>query len=259
MEVSTGEVEIVATGRAYPIRCFVDSDFWEKLRAQLIIQASAVLGADSNSTTSAVWSEALVLIKKSFSDFGPDEIIQAFRLAAANRLSCDVTAYRGVFTTSILGDILSAYRVWRNKIVAELVEIEHREKEEKAKEAKRQAFELQRIELLQEFEALQKKNNKYRSHHDLPAILCRIVSSAGLLEVIPRGEKGGHWIAAKKFTVEDFKRKNQRNEVGKFTAAWHTWNLLEENEDELPETLTLAAQTDYSRRLVFSLIATYEN
>lgn len=71
-----------------------------------------------------VFQEMTEFVFLKFSHLGVMEIREAFRLAAAKEIAADLSAYYGFFTIKALGDVLRAYNLYRNKVVAEMQQIE---------------------------------------------------------------------------------------------------------------------------------------
>lgn len=81
------------------------------------------------------FEEMAVFFMDRFGDLNAGELREAFRLGAAGELGeLDMRAYHGIFSIVALGDVLTAYRAYRSRIVNACAKAER-----EAAEAKRQA------------------------------------------------------------------------------------------------------------------------
>lgn len=103
-----------------------------------------------------LFGEAVEFVMTRFGSLGVSEIREAFRLAAAGELGdVDMKAYYGQFTIVILGAVLTAYVLYRRRVVAaiERAEAEQREAERDAARSQdwdERAWAEQRLSVLRE-------------------------------------------------------------------------------------------------------------
>jgi len=90
--------------------------FWTKARFTLS-ECSMMLGSKAAPTDEEYFLLKKVLIE-SFIDFSPEEILIAFNKLIAGKLSCEFDKY-GKLSAAYLGQVLLAYRDYRNKALAE--------------------------------------------------------------------------------------------------------------------------------------------
>lgn len=69
-------------------------------------------------TDDSIFDEAVDFVLLRFGHIGVSEIREAFRLAASKEIDADLTTYYGQFTIKVLGDVLSAYNLYRNRALA---------------------------------------------------------------------------------------------------------------------------------------------
>ncbi len=74
-------------------------------------------GGQSNLSKSML-SECCEFFKQKFSGLAPEEIVTAFRMAAARELDVDAALYGGNFNVERLGGVLAAYKLHRNKAMS---------------------------------------------------------------------------------------------------------------------------------------------
>lgn len=77
---------------------------------------SAYCGATSDGTHSGVVAECVALMTHKFSHMSIHEIREAFRLAAINEIDVDLTAYKGVATVFVFGQVMSKYDAIRKPV-----------------------------------------------------------------------------------------------------------------------------------------------
>ena len=76
-----------------------------------------------------MYEEAVRFTMARFGHLNPEEIKQAFSLGAAGALDVNMATYYGIFTVSMLGEILLAYDNYRSRIVMEILRVEREQQE----------------------------------------------------------------------------------------------------------------------------------
>ena len=87
------------------------------LAAELEFCAISYCGAAK--TDDLVFDEVVLFVMDRFGHLGLKEIRESFRLAAANEFEVDLSTYYGLFTVKLMGDILTGYNRYRNRVVQE--------------------------------------------------------------------------------------------------------------------------------------------
>ncbi len=97
-------------------------DILDALSVTLPVCAELYCGINKNDFNEDVLVESIAFIYRNYNTIGVTEIKQAFELSATNKLNVNMTAYSGKFNISMLGDILSAYVLERNKVLNKLLD-----------------------------------------------------------------------------------------------------------------------------------------
>lgn len=132
--------------------------------------------------------ESCRFVLDQFSWISVHEIELAFKLSASNTFeNVEMKAYGGIFTIAMLGDILTAYKIYRNKIIQKF-EIENDKiiQEENQKEIDRKNAEARLIIKNNIDKAIElRKNNEYlwECWQDVPAHYAKIALEHGFIEI----------------------------------------------------------------------------
>ena len=97
-------------------------------------------GMKVDDTSEALIRESAKFIQSNYKDLGIDEILLAFELAAQSKFSgVNIKAYGGIFSISIIGDVIEAYKTYRGKIIYKVLDEQEKiEKSQKFEEEKDQ-------------------------------------------------------------------------------------------------------------------------
>lgn len=135
---------VVANGMAKPIRLDCKSpDFNQRLSVVLTVSLVHYCGMQEENMDLAWTKEVYEFITKSFGDLGVNEVQEAFRLAASKVIDVDISAYHGRLTLKTLGELLYAYKKFRDPIKVELLKTQEqrqREDEEEQDRIKKQQY-----------------------------------------------------------------------------------------------------------------------
>lgn len=106
-------------------------------------------------TSEMVFDECVEFLATQFGALNIGEVRHAFRLAAAGELGeVNLKAYHGVFTVAMLGEVLTAYMVYRGRIVAEVSRLESEIRQETRERPDLSGWEDERLEFLRNKEGL---------------------------------------------------------------------------------------------------------
>ena len=251
-EVSNQEISRLIEWRKAPVREMPAEMFKQAAGAAIRYVATGYTGAN-DSTPEMVYIECTALLRQKFGSLAPEEVKEAFRLAAANRIDVNMTAYRGVFTVAMFGDVLDAYMKRRNKIIAA---IETAKAEAEAEEEyKRKRFEWNRqADLAYDAFLLQRKENtQYRSWKDIPAGFDMVCVHRGAFDDVTETQKRAIYAQAKAAALEQVKYAAQNIEYP--IEREEAQRILREVEaGGYPETLIQKSHVIYGKMLVFSLL-----
>ena len=152
-----------------------------------------------------ILEECSSLIKSYFAMLGVGELREAFQMAAAGELpNQDFKIYYGKFNAEILSSVLRAYRSYRQKVVAQLVEYQSRqsqaELDNRQHEQKRLAFDATFPDLVKDAKA----KKKYSSWHSVPVFWYHVAQRLGILKM-DRAEKEVIWKEAQPLAIQSLK------------------------------------------------------
>jgi hypothetical protein len=144
-QYSPSSRSVVAFGLTKPMRVDVHSvDFNNRLSIVLTVACVHYCGAKEESLDSAFIKEVYDFLLQKFGGLGVNEIQEAFRLAAANVIDVDISAYNGRVTIKTIGDVLAKYSRYRDPIKKELMreqELNAMREQEDEQQRKHQEFE----------------------------------------------------------------------------------------------------------------------
>lgn len=250
-------VEAAASG--YTVGAMVRADAVNAalfIRTEIKFCASTYCAATN--TENSTLDECARLVSLHYTHLSPDEIREAFRLAAIGTLDVDLNSYHGLFSVRMLGSVLSAYDDHRTYAARQIRARMKAEEDEKMNEARARELRAQVPTVEELYSQLVKRNTQYRTWHDVPGWFARLVVSRDL-PGFSLEEKGEAWRNAKHYVcarvgayIEETKDRDQRR---RYIAAR---DKINSNPDYFPDELKTDAEEVYSKTLTFSKIANYE-
>lgn len=216
--------------------------------------AASYCGAD-RSTMAAVYDECAYLLRQKFGHFAAEEVREAFRMAAANRIEADLTAYGGRFTVAMFGDVLTAYAKHRAKIVAALEAQKAAQAEASRLEKRREHGRLMLERFLAEFEQMRNENNRFARWQDIPAGTDEALKNRGVFDAVSKSDKAFWWLEAKREAVRELRELEGSGADLQWAAR--IVRRCECNPDQFPPELMPRATVIYGKMLAFSLLAPY--
>jgi len=252
---SWNEVEQTEKWRALPVRNMDAREYASAAKLVIDYVSTTYCGASEAGTLENTYRECAALFRQKFAGLCTEEIREAFRLAAANRIEANMVAYGGRFTVAMFGDILTAYSNHRAKIVAAIEAEKSASEAEKAEQAKRAAWQAQTELFVQEFEALKTENTKYRKWSDLPAGTDAILRNRGAFDNIPDKDKKFFWLESKRQAVVE--TRDLAKSGANIIWAIRIVKWCEGNPEDFPEELRPQAEVIYGKMLAFSLLAPF--
>lgn len=219
--------------------------------------AETYCGADIKSAVNVkVFGECVKLLRSKFGELGVVEIHEAFSMAAAQKIKADLTAYGGKFTVAMFGNVLSAYRTFRNAILHKMSEghgVLEREAEAALIEQKREAY---RLHVLGEFARLKNVNKQISKPEDVSLGWARILSDEGL--IAPDGEL---WVQTKLDVRRQFMASIAAGQpditIGSAQYCRRLAQRLTDDSELFPSDLRQRAVILYGRRLIYKELAAY--
>jgi hypothetical protein len=155
-----------------------------------------------------VLSECVKFTYKYYKDLGILELKEAFEMAANNKFDkVNIKAFYGQFNISMLGDILSAYKSERNKVLNKIMyEHERAISGESFMDIIEHKNYVARQEVIAEFKAeIEKKRNgkelKYKTVDNIRIHWPRILIDKGIIE-LPESRKRELWNEAKELVMK---------------------------------------------------------
>lgn len=126
--------EKIILGMVDPIRNYDKNEIKDPIYVNLSKCAILYCGAKDGATPIEVFQESARCIVTYHSWIGFHEIEEAFRLASMNMIdNVQMKAYGGVFSVSMIGDILTSYKNYRNSVIQNFEKEKYKiEKEESA-------------------------------------------------------------------------------------------------------------------------------
>jgi hypothetical protein len=195
-------------GYEYPMRNQNDTELGPALGAALSICAEVYCGIKENTLNQNILIECSKFVYKYYKDLGLLEIREAFEMCANNKFEkVNMKAFYGQFNVSMLGDILSAYKSDRNKVLNKILyEHERAISGESFMDIVEHKNYVARQEVIAEFKAeIEKKRNgkelKYKTVDEIRIHWPRILIDKGIIE-LPESRKRELWNEAKDLVMK---------------------------------------------------------
>jgi hypothetical protein len=215
------------------------------------IQTAAVsyCGADPDRTSEVVWSECLEQAKRFFADVTVDEILEAFRLAAAGQYpDVNLAAYRGQMTATIFCEVLAAYTTDRNKVKIAVDKVLGQWTQDNLKDAVERKNELARMQVVKDFKELRDKvaagKTPVPDVEEIRLFWFDFLKDTGLLD-LPREVKVVLWDKALDLVKIDLSKPSDRYEANTFRALF---KQLEAG--TIPNTVQGKREAKYKRLII---------
>jgi hypothetical protein len=187
LSINESRANLIITGFYSPIREMTSDDIALKVSAVIALCAKLYCGMKEQGTIVETIQECTRLVYKKFGSMGIHEIREAFLMASANEFeNVSMTAYYGTFTVSMLGDILSAYSKYRNRVISKFIDLKNQHEEQKRieeeREIKNKAALEKTIEEIKNAIEMAKNGESYWEHWEkIPVRYGEIAVKAGLI------------------------------------------------------------------------------
>ena len=199
-------------GYEYPMRNQNDKELGPAIGAALSLCAEIYCGIKENTMNENVLVECSKFVYKYYKDLGILELKEAFEMAANNKFErINMKAFYGQFNVSMLGDILSAYKSERNKVLNKIMyEHERAVSGESFMDIIEHKNYVARQEVIAEFKAeMEKRKNgqelKYKTIDDIRIHWPRILIDHGIIE-LPIERKREIWNEAKELVMKKLRK-----------------------------------------------------
>jgi len=253
LDIKPQRLKLILKADGYPISEMDKKDVALNVSATLAICSSIYCGMQTSKTTELLFQEATNFVYKFYSYLGIEEIKEAFAMSSANYFDgIDMKAYFGTFTIAMLGDILTAYGNYRNKVIFKTQqEFEKQNAEQKRNEKISELSALHRVEVLKKLSEAKGKN-LYESYEQIPTYYCQILIDNNLLN-IAHERKVQIWEQAKELSKREFQLI--AGNTNRIFEAKSARNILEQITSGLEnQNFKDSATRIYSKLLVFEYL-----
>lgn len=217
----------------------------------LKIEQAAAAYCGAPNTDRATIDECVRFVFAQYGSLNPDEITEAFRMAASGKTDASLEAYHGQFTVKILGSVLSDYMDYRSALA----------REARSRQAAREAqeeYQRRQEKMLEEHgtaadQIARMSRDRYKAWQDVPGWLARIAVKDGLIN-LSIDEKAEAWKTAKAYVVNRIPAmimEADRQEREKWLKAADS---VKADPDIFPEVLKEEASTVYAQMLLHNKI-----
>lgn len=200
------------TGFDNPMKNQDDREIGIALGLSLSVCAEIYCGIKEDTLNKAVLVECTKFVYRHYRDLGLKEIKEAFDMCANNKFdSVNMKAFYGQFNVSMLGDILSAYKSERNKVLNKIMyEHERAVSGESFMDIIEHKNYVARQEVIAEFkEQMERRKNglelKYKTVDDIRIHWPRILIDHGIIE-LPLERKREIWNEAKELVMKKLRK-----------------------------------------------------
>jgi hypothetical protein len=230
------------------------TDIVNSVSAMVVICAKMYSGMQEDKMLPESIQECVRFIYKNFAMLGVQEIREAFSMAAANYWDgITLSSFYGQFTIAMLGDILSAYLKFRNKILSDIINLKemHDMKVQEAarrEEKNRMAINAVLEDLYEKLIGMQSGQEiEWDSWHDVPAFYAEIACANGFIED-DKTFKSQIWEQAKQLAKSEL--IEQSRDLSNLTQARQAKQKLMQNAEATIEP----AKRIYSKLLVWEYL-----
>ena len=208
-------------GYQTPMRIMNQDDLTDSLSLTLPLCAELYCGIRKNEFNETVLLESMRFVLKYYADLGVIEIKEAFEMASTNKFqNVNMKAYYGQFNISMLGDILTAYKIERNKVLNKILDQHQKSQNNNIDESEvRRRNLMARQQVIKEFQTEQSSNNKKFTHYsDIPNHWSKILIEEGIIS-LSDNRKRELWSEA-----QESVKNNLRHTASDFTNLYEAKN-----------------------------------
>ena len=140
LEIKEDQLRTIINNTNNAVRNFPPADAEQALIGALYLCTALYMGVKKDRTPDEIYQAGAQFILNNFGFLSIADIKQAFELAAAKRLQVDLKAYYGTFDIEAIGELLNAYKLFRNTalnaVQSAIKKEQQRQQEEAQKEMK---------------------------------------------------------------------------------------------------------------------------
>lgn len=266
-ETKESTLRVIKEGTQAPLRSFPREEATEGVLRMLYLCASLYMGAKPPENKDDVdkimlYQKAASFILDNFAWISAKEIDEAFALASSGKIKANLKAYYGTFSIEAIGELLQAYKVYRNRVLAAVQEeIKRKEKEEEEK-ANREMKNLQaRAEFCKEVLTWVAMSNEdcppFEDWREIPSIKAEAAFKSGA--IIFEGDeakiKAEIWRKAGSLTLKEMERETRQEiEEGRKGQSSIKALLKTIKEGQKPKGYEGKRQKIYSQLLLWEFI-----
>lgn len=241
-----------------PMKNQEDTEVGIALGLSLSVCAEIYCGIKEDTLNKAVLVECTKFVYRHYRDLGLKEIKEAFDMCANNKFdNVNMKAFYGQFNVSMLGDILSAYKSERNKVLNKIMyEHERAISGESFMDIIEHKNYVARQEVIAEFkEQIERKNKglqlKYKTSDDIRLHWPKILIDNGIID-LPEVRKREIWKEAKDLVMKKL-RKTAANfeDIYEAKGARHMIKNIETNGQK---TIREKAEVLYGKLYVWEFL-----
>ena len=261
LSVNESRANLIINGYHAPVREMTKEDIAQKVSAMIALCAKLYCGMkDGIGTIPETIQECTRLVYKKFNSMGIHEIREAFLMASANEFEgVTLTAYYGTFTVAMLGDILSAYSKYRNKIISKFLYLkQNHEKqiviEQQREQKNKEAREKIKIDIEAEIIAVQTGSKQlWENWNDVPAYYSKIAIDNNFIEISDEF-KAKVWAKSKQIATSELIETSQdlSNFIEAKVAKNALMNLIES------QTYKDSSVRIYSKLIIFEYVKAHK-
>lgn len=218
---------------------------------RLVVEQCAVSYCGAPNTEPATIDECIRFVFAQYGMLNPDEIKEAFRLAASGKTSASLEAYHGQFTARILGGVLSNYLDYRSALAREARSRQAAAEAEEAYRRRQDDLFQQHGTAADQIAALDR--GKHKTWNDLPGWLAMAAVKDGLIDLTME-EKGEAWRTAKAYVVNRIAAMLLDPDRSVREKWLRAAEAIRKDPDTFPEVLRPEAEIVYAKMLLFSKI-----
>lgn len=247
--ISGTTIAVVRNGIENPIRVLIKQNPEQLIRDATTIIGEVLVaycGATPDGTHSGVVSECVALMTHKFSHLSITEVREAFRLAAVNQIDVNLTAYKGVATVYVFGQVMSAYDELRNPIAYKIrMAQQEQEHQEDKEEVERKRTEFNNMVKDWYSKSVESKGTSIKSLDDVPFYFYDTLYELGLISADVDTKKAyiekAVILLKHKFEVSTFNlEKEDRNFIRAVSSIGPVQAYFESTKSQKSETISLA-------------------
>lgn len=215
----------------------------------------AYCGATSDGTHIGIFNACAELMVHKYSEMSLEEIREAFRLAATNDIDADITAYKGVATVSIFGNVMSKYKEYRRKYVSEILNQKELAERERMQEEGHWQKKLQYEQMVVDWfeDALKTKGSSIDGYGQIPVYYYNTLDELGKLNIDIKTKQIYLQLAIEQYAevlkMKESKEKSDRRFIAELMQDGFTDGLINVDRDKKLDVTNLA-----KRLLLYAII-----